>query len=181
MINVQRGGLHDPNQWYRSKQHLKTGKAGSLWFAVVGPWFAYSSHCSSCLVSQHVTYRDRFVGSFITIITVLFIHVFTDLFTFRKVAVVSDGLRMPGTLLTGCVLPQVDRVDERGTALCDISCLFGLRHEVSIVSNSTWHGRQSLRHGKFRTRGKPVKSNIWSTPRIPGLQKIKDVKHQRFS
>ena len=34
-------------------------------------------------------------------------------------------------------LPQVDRVDERGTALCDISCLFGLRHEVSIVSNST--------------------------------------------
>lgn len=29
---------------------------------------------------------------------------------------------------------EVDRVDERGTALCDISCLFGLRHEVSIVS-----------------------------------------------
>ncbi|CAE7573135.1 SKOR, partial [Symbiodinium sp. CCMP2456] len=29
---------------------------------------------------------------------------------------------------------EVDRVDERGTALCDISCLFGLRHEISIVS-----------------------------------------------
>ncbi|CAE7736847.1 GORK [Symbiodinium microadriaticum] len=29
---------------------------------------------------------------------------------------------------------EVDRVDERGTALCDMSCLFGLRHEISIVS-----------------------------------------------
>ncbi|CAE7532455.1 SKOR, partial [Symbiodinium pilosum] len=28
----------------------------------------------------------------------------------------------------------VDRIDERGTALCDMSCLFGLRHEISIVS-----------------------------------------------